>query len=73
MPSSGMLHHVDVVRTDVSEEPIASFIRETRICELGRTLAVTSNRRALRAVQYNDAHEWTQGLGPEEIISILVL
>jgi hypothetical protein len=31
------------VRTDVSEEPGASFIRVTRISELGTTLAATSN------------------------------
>jgi hypothetical protein len=36
------------VRTDVSEELSASFIRVTRIGELGTTLAVTSNRRTLR-------------------------
>jgi hypothetical protein len=36
---------VALVRTDVSEEPSASFIRVTRIGELGTTLAVTSNRR----------------------------
>jgi hypothetical protein len=36
------------VRTDVSEERSASFIRVTRIGELGTTLAVTSNRRTLR-------------------------
>jgi hypothetical protein len=48
MPSSGMLHGVALVRTGVSEEPIASSIRVTRICELGTTLAVTSNRNALR-------------------------
>jgi hypothetical protein len=35
------------VRTDVSEELNASFIRVTRIGELGTTLAVTSNRRML--------------------------
>jgi hypothetical protein len=40
----GMLHHVALVRTDVSEELSASFIRVTRIGELGTTLAVTSNR-----------------------------
>jgi hypothetical protein len=48
MPSSGMLRHVDLVRTHVSEELHASFIRVTRIGELGTTLAVTSNRRTLR-------------------------
>jgi hypothetical protein len=37
-----------LVRTDVSEVLSASFIRETRIGELGTTLAVTSNRRTLR-------------------------
>jgi hypothetical protein len=48
MASPGMLRRVALVRTDVSEEPNASFIRETRIGELGATLAVTSNRRTLR-------------------------
>jgi hypothetical protein len=47
MPSSGMLHSVVLVRTDVSEELSASFIRVTRIGELGTMLAVTSNRRRL--------------------------
>jgi hypothetical protein len=42
MVSSGMLRRVALVRTDVSEEPIASFIRVTTISELGTTLAVTS-------------------------------
>jgi hypothetical protein len=40
MVSSGMLRRVGLVRTDVSEEPSASFIRVTRIGELGKTLAV---------------------------------
>jgi hypothetical protein len=46
--SSG-LRHVALVRTDVSEELSASFIRVTRICELGTTLDVTSNRHMLQA------------------------
>jgi hypothetical protein len=49
MVSSGMLRHVALVRTDVSEELIASFIRVTGIDELGTTLAVTNNRRTQRA------------------------
>jgi hypothetical protein len=40
--SSGMLRLVALVRTDVSEELSASFIRVTRIGELGTTLAITS-------------------------------
>jgi hypothetical protein len=40
-----MLRRVALVRNDVSEELSASFIRATRIGELGTTLAVTSNRR----------------------------
>jgi hypothetical protein len=47
MVSSGLLHRVALVRTDVSEEPGAS-IRVTRIGELGTTQAATSNRRTLR-------------------------
>jgi hypothetical protein len=43
-----MLRCVALVITDVSEELIASFIRVTRIGELGTTVAVTSNRRTLR-------------------------
>jgi hypothetical protein len=49
MPSSGMLRRVALVRTDVSEELRASFIRVTRIGELATTLALTSNRRTQRA------------------------
>jgi hypothetical protein len=48
MMSSGLLPRVALVRTDVSEEPGASFIRVTKIGELGRTQAATSNRRTLR-------------------------
>jgi hypothetical protein len=45
MVSSGMLRRVALVRTGVSEEPGSSFIRVTRIGELGTTQAATSNRR----------------------------
>jgi hypothetical protein len=38
MKSSGMLHHMAVVRTDVSEELSASIIRVAKIGELGTTL-----------------------------------
>jgi hypothetical protein len=42
-----MLFRVAFIRTDVSEELRASFIRVTTIGELGTTLAVTSNGRTL--------------------------
>jgi hypothetical protein len=48
MVSSEMLRRVALVRTDVSEELITPFIRLTRICELGTTLGVTSNRSTHR-------------------------
>jgi hypothetical protein len=40
MPSSGMLHLVALVRTNVSEERSTSIIRMTRIGELQTILAV---------------------------------
>jgi hypothetical protein len=42
-----MLRRVALIRINVSEELSASFIRVTRIGELGTTLAVTSNRRTV--------------------------
>jgi hypothetical protein len=45
MACSRMLRRVALGRSDVSEELSASFMRVTRICELGTTLAATSNRR----------------------------
>jgi hypothetical protein len=43
-----MFHCVAVVRTYVSEEISTFIIRVTRIGEVGKTLAVTSNRCTLR-------------------------
>jgi hypothetical protein len=48
MASSGMLRRVALVGTDVSEDLSAYIIRVGRIGELETTLALTSNRRALR-------------------------
>jgi hypothetical protein len=48
MVSSGLLRRVALVITDVSEEHGASFIRVTKIGELGTTQAATSNRGTLR-------------------------
>jgi hypothetical protein len=42
MPS-GLLRRVALVRTDVSKEPSASFIRVTRIGELGTLAVVTAS------------------------------
>jgi hypothetical protein len=43
-----MLGSVALVRTDVSEERIASIMKKTNIGELGTTLALTSNRSTLQ-------------------------
>jgi hypothetical protein len=45
MVSAGLLRRVALVITDVSEEPGASFIRVTKICELGTTQAAISSQR----------------------------
>jgi hypothetical protein len=42
-----MLRRVALVRTDISEELSAFFIKVTRIGELGTTLALTSSVRRL--------------------------
>jgi hypothetical protein len=51
MASSGMLHRVGLVITDVSQDHSTSIIRVTRIGELGTTLTVTSNRGTRRLLQ----------------------
>jgi hypothetical protein len=43
MPSSDVVLLAAVIRTNVSEECSTSFIRVTRIGELGTTLAVTTS------------------------------
>jgi hypothetical protein len=48
-----MLRRVALVRTDVLDERIAYIIRVIRIGELGTTLAITSNRRTMRATLRN--------------------
>jgi hypothetical protein len=48
MQFSGVLRRVALVRTDFSEELIASIIWATRIDELGTALAETSNRPTLQ-------------------------
>jgi hypothetical protein len=60
MPFSGILRRVALVRTDVSEELSASFIRVTIIGELGTRLAVTSNRRPERASTCEDRERSTK-------------
>jgi hypothetical protein len=45
-----MLRRVALVRTDVSEERTAFFIRVTRIGELGTTLAEEGGAKFLRNV-----------------------
>jgi hypothetical protein len=51
MASSGMLHRVALVRTDISQERIHSIIRMKRIGKLGM-LAVTSNWSTLRHIVF---------------------
>jgi hypothetical protein len=51
-----MLRCVVLVRTDVSEELIASIINVTKIDELGTTLAVISNRRKMRRNTNTNTH-----------------
>jgi hypothetical protein len=48
MTSSWMLRRAALVRIDGSEEFSASFIRVTRLGELGTPLAVTSKGRTLQ-------------------------
>jgi hypothetical protein len=66
MASSGMLRHVALVRTDVSLELSDSFIRVTRIGELGTTLAVTRNRCASVASYSKNCSKYTDSCHIDE-------
>jgi hypothetical protein len=68
MPSSGMLRLVALVRTDVSEERSVSIIRVTRIGELGKGLAATSNRRTLP----RNSHRNTHGISSQKTAFVIV-
>jgi hypothetical protein len=59
-----MLRRVALVRTDLSDELSASFIRVTKIGQLGTTLAVTSNRRTLR--RNTKLFQFTNSCHPDE-------
>jgi hypothetical protein len=53
MVSSGMLRRVVLVRTDVSEELIASFIRVTRITLMKEALSSSETSVLRRAKRHN--------------------
>jgi hypothetical protein len=67
-----MLRRVALVRTDVSEELSASFIRVTRIGELGTTLAVTSNRRTLRKIPKRRFLQEPHGVASQKMAFFIV-
>jgi hypothetical protein len=69
MVSSGLLRRVALVRADVSEEPGASFIRVTKIGELGTAQAATSNRRTLRRNTIQEPHSVTTQKTPFFIVT----
>jgi hypothetical protein len=68
MLSSGMLRLVALVRTDVSEELSTSFIRVTRIGELGTTLA--SYSRFLQEPQGVTSQKTAFFKSPEDKLAI---
>jgi hypothetical protein len=70
MPSSGNLRRVDLVRTDVSEEPTASIIRVKRIGELG-TLAVTRNEARCEEILYTTYNFFVACFGCWLLLSFL--
>jgi hypothetical protein len=68
-----MLRRVALVRTDVSEERIASFIRVTGICELGTTQAATNNRRTLGITSQRASVAVTANVVPGSPILVILM
>jgi hypothetical protein len=58
-----------LVRTDVSEERIASIIREKRISDLATTLAVTRNWNTLRRNTHIVSVSWQH----DSVVSLPIL
>jgi hypothetical protein len=68
MVSSGMLRRVALVRTDVSEEPGASFIRVTKIGELGTPIFVTLMKESPCSSETSVFTRATRRNNPEDTI-----
>jgi hypothetical protein len=70
MVSSGLLRRVALVRTDVSEEPVASLIRVTKIGELGKRslILVTLMMEALSSYETSILTRATWRNNPEDTI-----
>jgi ABC-type transport system involved in cytochrome c biogenesis ATPase subunit len=56
MLSSGMRRRMALVRTDVSEQRIASIIKMTRIAELGTTVLTRATRRHIPEDGFPHSH-----------------